>query len=207
MAALPTTFATLVTAVGDYLNKKNLSNEIEGFVRGAESDLSARLRDRRMVKTTPITVTGGHADGIPLPADWVEMQRVSTSAAIGALRAATLDEAAILADSTGNPSRYVVRGAYLDVLPKPAVDVVVTLVYYAAIPNLTNGAPTNWLLEKEPLLYIYASCLHAAPFLVDDERVPTWTLYVNQRVDALNDASKSAAFSGSPLVRRRHGFW
>jgi len=70
------------------------------------------------------------------------------------------------------------------------------------VPELTTSATTNWLLTKAPDLYLYGSLVHASPFLMDDQRIPTFASMYSTRFEALNDESKTSTHSGGPLVAR-----
>lgn len=49
---------------------------------------------------------------------------------------------------------------------------------------------TNWITENAPDILLYACLLETAPFLKDDERVPTWRLYYEGALNALNQEDK-----------------
>jgi hypothetical protein len=76
------------------------------------------------------------------------------------------------------------------------------MVYYQQVPPLSNVTTTNWLLSKSPDVYLYGALVHAAPFLMDDQRINTFASFYSQRVEALNLDSDRAVHSGSPLVAR-----
>jgi hypothetical protein len=203
MAGIPKNYGELIQAVGGYLLKRNLAAEITGFIAGAESDINSRLRDRRMIKTSEATTDCG---SISLPSGWLDAVRVRMVGASKALDFATLDQAPTLYDGSGAPTHYSIRGNVMEITPTPPTSAKVELIFYDSITPLSDLAPTNWLLEQEPMLYIYGACLHAAPFLMDDERVPAWEAYFSGRIGALNEATQRSQFSGAPLVRRRRGF-
>ena len=50
----------------------------------------------------------------------------------------------------------------------------VRLLYRQGIPPLGGDRPSNWLINKAPDLYLYASLLEAEPFLHNDSRIPMW---------------------------------
>ena len=50
----------------------------------------------------------------------------------------------------------------------------VSLVYRQGIPPLTAARPVNWLLAKNPDLYLYGALLESEPFLKNDSRMVTW---------------------------------
>ena len=60
------------------------------------------------------------------------------------------------------------------------------------VPALSDAAPTNWLLTKAPMIYLYGALLQTAPFTGDDGRIATWGKLYTQAVRGLahNDAVK-----------------
>ncbi len=76
------------------------------------------------------------------------------------------------------------------------------MIYYGKIPALSNQNTSNWLLVKAPDLYLYGSLVHAAPYLLDDQRVGLFANMYNSRLEALALESDKAVHSGGPLVAR-----
>lgn len=217
---LPATpYDRLRETIASWLNRQNLTEQIPAFIAMAESEIALTLRDRRMIVTVTAPTDCG---SIELPTDWLEAVRISMAGGRTPLRYVPLSEV--------NPDRYeaqgdsaaryyTIRGNTLDIRPAPAqieipdpppdplpVQPSVEVVYYARVPALSDATPTNWLLEQEPGAYIYGTLLQAAPYMIDDERVPMWTSLYNGLVQRLNNASDTATHSGGPLVRGRRGF-
>lgn len=92
----------------------------------------------------------------------------------------------------GRPRRYTIIGSVplddvdadvsiwpngLDrpfLLTGPAGTGVVSLVYRQRIPPLGPERASNWLIVRNPDLYLYAALLEAEPFLRNDGRVALW---------------------------------
>jgi len=67
---------------------------------------------------------------------------------------------------------------------------------------LSDQNTTNWLLTKAPDVYLYGALTHAAPFLMDDQRIPVFAQIYLTRTQALIDESQKSLHSGSPLIAR-----
>jgi hypothetical protein len=67
----------------------------------------------------------------------------------------------------GTPCNFTIIGSSLYVLPTTANDVELT--YFQKIPELTDDDPTNWLLAKNPALYLHASLFQLAMYRRDDD--------------------------------------
>ncbi len=90
---------------------------------------------------------------------------------------------------------YTSLGLLLEVGPTPDQTYTAELAYYQKIPPLSSGP--NWLILKNPDLYLYGSLLHSAPYLQDDSRVQTWVAGYDRIVARIEAESEKAKFSGA----------
>ena len=198
-----TNFTTLVSTVADYLNRQDLSAQIPTFIQLAESDLNTRLRCREMIVRATTT---NDDEYVRLPLDYLEGINLQLVGGQSPLRYITLDEADIVNARQGYnaPTFYSLMNGAIELVPPPAtgVDVEIEMVYYGKITALSEANQTNWLLLKAPDVYLYGALVHAAPFLMDDQRISVFGSFYSQRVEALNDESQKSLHSGSPLVAR-----
>lgn len=198
-----TNFTTLVSTVADYLNRQDLSAQIPTFIQLAEADLNTRLRCREMIVRATTT---NDDEYVRLPLDFLEGINLQLVGGQSPLRYITLDEADIVNARQGYnaPTFYSLMNGAIELVPPPAtgVDVEIEMVYYGKITALSDTNQTNWLLLKAPDVYLYGALVHAAPFLMDDQRISVFGSFYSQRVEALNDESQKSLHSGSPLVAR-----
>ena len=198
-----TNYTTLVSTVADYLNRQDLSAQIPTFIQLAESDLNTRLRCREMIVRATTT---NDDEYVRLPLDFLEGINLQIVGGQSPLRYITLDEADIVNARQGYnaPTFYSLMNGAIELVPPPAtgVDVEIEMVYYGKITALSEANQTNWLLLKAPDVYLYGALVHAAPFLMDDQRISVFGSFYSQRVEALNDESQKSLHSGSPLVAR-----
>jgi hypothetical protein len=196
-----TNYSTLQSAVADYLNRADLTSQIPMFIQFVEADISTRLRCREMVVRATTT---NDEEFVELPTDFLQALNLQIVGGKTPLRYVTLDEADQIKASqiyTQVVAYTIVDGA-IELVPAPADDVQIEMVYYQQVPPLSNVTTTNWLLSKSPDVYLYGALVHAAPFLMDDQRINTFASFYAQRVEALNLDSDRAVHSGSPLVAR-----
>jgi hypothetical protein len=201
LMALITNYATLQSAVADYLNRQDLTSQIQTFIQFVEADLSTRLRCREMIVEDTLTST---LSDIPVPADWLEAINLKIDGGKSPLRYITLDDADIVTTEMfyTQPNFYTIVDGNIRLVPAPGQNQDIDLIYYAKIPSLSDAVTTNWLLTKAPDVYLYGALVHAAPFLVDDQRIGVFGQFYSQRVEALTQDSQRALHSGSPLVAR-----
>lgn len=198
-----TNYTTLVSTVADYLNRQDLTAQIPTFIQFAEADLNTRLRTREMIVRATTT---NDDEFVRLPLDFLEAINLQIVGGKSPLRYITLDEADIVntRQQYSAPTFYSLMNGAIELVPAPATgaDVEIEMVYYGKITALSESNQTNWLLLKAPDIYLYGALVHAAPFLMDDQRISTFGSFYSQRVEALNDESQKSLHSGSPLVAR-----
>jgi hypothetical protein len=196
-----TNYSTLQSAIGDYLNRADLTSQIPMFIQFVEADLSNRLRCREMVVRATTT---NDEEFVELPTDFLQALNLQIVGGKTPLRYVTLDEADQIkaAQIYTRVIAYSIVDGAIELVPAPADNVQIEMVYYQQVPALSSVNTTNWLLSKSPDVYLYGALVHAAPFLMDDQRINTFASFYSQRVEALNLDSDRAVHSGSPLVAR-----
>lgn len=196
-----TNYSTLQSAIGDYLNRADLTSQIPMFIQFVEADLNTRLRSREMVVRATTT---NDEEFVELPPDFLQALNLQIVGGKTPLRYVTLDEADQIkaAQIYTQVIAYTLVDDAIELVPAPADNVQIEMVYYQCIPALSDTNTTNWLLSKSPDVYLYGALVHAAPFLMDDQRINTFASFYTQRVEALNLDSDRAVHSGSPLVAR-----
>lgn len=196
-----TNYSTLKSAVADYLNRADLTSQIPMFIQFVEADLNTRLRCREMVVRATTT---NDEEFVQLPTDFLQALNLQIVGGKTPLRYVTLDEADQIkaAQIYTEVIAYTIVDNSIELVPAPANNVQIEMVYYQKVPALSDVTITNWLLSKSPDVYLYGALVHAAPFLMDDQRISTFASFYAQRVEALNLDSDRAVHSGSPLVAR-----
>jgi hypothetical protein len=201
LMATITNYATLQSTVADYLKRADLSSQIQTFIQLAEADMNTRLRTREMIVRANAT---SQQEYVAVPPDWLEAISLKIIDGQSPLRFVTLDEADIIVSdrSFTRPSAYSFMDSAIRLVPAPADDTQIEMVYYGKIPALSDTTTSNWLLTRAPDIYLYGALTHAAPFLMDDQRLQTFGQIYLSRVESLREESERALHSGSPLVAR-----
>jgi hypothetical protein len=204
MAAI-NSYAALKLAIIDHawrVDDTAFDTAVPGFIAGAESMMvdgfgipgepSAipALRTWEMETLTTLTVTAGEAT---LPLDFAEARKVVVNQRpleqISPMRAAEYYSTG----GSATPINYtLVNGK---IMTYPAGSGSMSLLYYARLPALSDAAPTNWLLAKNPLAYLYGALMLAEPYMRDDTRIPVWNQLFRGIITGLNRSSNIAKYS------------
>lgn len=200
------TYATLKSAIADWVNREDLTAVIPSFIALAEADINRTLRDYRMEKRSTATVSTQYS---ALPADWIETIRIQISGDPSRIElvsnAALADMRYSRADRAGKPTHYAHTAGGLELFPTPDDDYTIEIVYYGSVPALSDVATTNWLLTAAPDAYLYGALTQSAPYLKDDQRAAVWSGLYQNAINSLNSASEQTRYSGTGLRFRIRG--
>ena len=196
-----TNYSQLKTSVADWLNRSDLTATIPDFITLAEAGFNKEIRNRKMIKRATATIDSQYS---AVPSDWLQtVDFVIESNPVVTLEFITnekLDKLRETFTSSGTPKFYTIVGQELEVLPVPdSATLTGELTYYSKIPNLTDTATTNWLLNSNPDIYLYGTLLQTAPYLVDDSRITVWASLYQKLVKDLEIADQKARVGDSTL--------
>jgi hypothetical protein len=206
-----TSYSTLQDAITTWAMRAgdtDFEAQVPDFITAAEQmfnygfgDIPA-LRVSEMETSDTLTPTDGVAT---LPDDFLELRSVrsnsSPNASMGGLVSPDfgVDEYAY-SSASATPNGYVLSGGTIITYPHGTSDIIVS--YYAKIPALSDANPTNWLLTKAPMVYLYGALLHAAPYMMDDVRAAALGTMFKGFVDGLVNTDRKARW-GNSRVRLR----
>lgn len=202
------TYAGLLDAIGKWLNRRDLVDQIPGFLALAHAKFNRELRLTEMLTTSKAT---SDMEWVPVPEDWLETfsMEVDDDPNLPPLEYITAAQAkkAKAAQAKGKVRWYTMANRSFKLLPLPVQNLPLTLTYYAEVPALSDVTETNWLQQKAPDLYLYSSLLEATPYLKNDERLPVWVSARQKVIDDLNaESEKQLRPRGETLKARVRPF-
>lgn len=186
-------YTELVAAVGDWLDRSDLSARAADFIRLTEARLNRLLDDPEMEVSA--TLTG---DGAELPADFGEMVSIGTADGNPLSPIGNAEYAALMPVS-GTSRYYTIRGGAIYYHPGSAN---VTLVYRRSIPALSGTNATNWLLDRAPDVYLYGALVQASAFLMEDDRVGMWKAAFDEAIGELRTDGARRKWGAGPIAPR-----
>lgn len=192
-------YLQLQTETQDYLHRTDLTAKMPGFVALAESYLFRELA----ISDTDKTVTGTASGTIALPADFLQMVRL------------TLDVYGIEREldywkdpqpgmiGTGTPRFYALETNAIRLYPAPASATTYTLYYTPKLSALSPTNTSNWLLENAPDLYMYSTALEAAKYIRDNETLQTLAAMLPAMLESVRSLSKRRGIPSAGGLRMR----
>ena len=148
------------------------------------------------------TVTGAAVAGaINLPDDCRELQSVRIARS-GLFSEIPPLPPVRLADATvsGFPVGYVMVGNALQLIGGTGTQSY-AITYFQDIPDLaTSPMNRNWLIQREPGLYLYGALLEASPYLQDPELALIWVQQYQDILRGMQIEDDRARYGNSPSM-------
>lgn len=201
------TYTALQTAVASWLHRDDVSTSIPDFIALAEEAMSRDLADLPVMwATATVSVTAGQ-NSLSLPADALGLVYAkvlgSYQQQIPFVSIESLIRTTSPVVATGRPQAIAFRGntgadgkASAIVYPTADAAYDFEIGYRSAVPALSSGNPTNFILKRAPSIYLYGALIASAPFVVQDDRLPMWEAKYRQAVDAF----KSQEWDGVQML-------
>lgn len=199
------TYAELQTAVGtNWPNRSDLSSRVPEFIALAEAELRKDERCRRLENHGDFAVD---AESETLPTDLLSISSLAHNGPTyyGPIEIVGVDQLATLRGlygPSGTPRYAAVAEGTILFAPVPQETYTLRLTYWQGVPALSDSATTNWLLTSHPDIYLYASLIQVAMFLVEDERVPMWEAKLDKSLEAMRVHNWNLQFGGGQMRRR-----
>ena len=197
-----TDYTTLQATIADYLARSDLTASIPEFIRLAENRLSRDLRIRQMLQiaTTTIDSTNGTVE---IPADFLAMKDIHISSS-NPIQTVTFQSPSNFfrntrASTSGLPSFYTALGSEFRFSPIGAETDTLQMLYYVKPPHMSSTVSSNLWLANTPDLLLYAALGEAEPFLMNDERLATWSAMYDRGVQSLNKSDDEGEFPAHPM--------
>ena len=198
-------YSALKTSVANWLNRSDLTTEIEDFVVLAEKDFNSKLRIRKMIAQTSVTI---NAETVALPTGFLQIRdffitQGGTKHSLTYITPTQMDQ--IKGSSTSAmPEVYTILGDNFRFAPIPSSSFTGTLNFYKEFDPLSDSNTSNFILTSHPAIYLYGSLYHAANFLggVEPRLIGQWQQMYVTALERLERNDREDQFSGSPLQIR-----
>jgi len=200
------TYAELKTAIANYLNRSDLTSDLDTFIDNVEAELNRRLRTKDMIKRATATADSQY---LTVPTDWIEAINVEiTSNDFSPLFQQSIESLDVYRksnnNSTGQPVYFAMVDDSIELAPTPDGEYTLQLTYYAKISALSDTNTSNFVSVSHPDVYLYGALKHASIFLMEDERIPMFTQQFEKALEEMRLEQEKAAFGkGSLMMRRR----
>ena len=200
--AVITSYATLQTAVADYLARSDLTSFVPNFIQNCENKLNRTLNLRNEETALSVSISSGVA---AVPSDFKALKFAYYDATpVHLLQWVSLEELyrkhANRNNTSSSPSLISREGSNF-VFGPVAADGTLKGIYYAK-NTVLRTAGTSWYITDAPEVLLYGSLLEAESFIMDDPRIPIWRQFFNEAIQTLIDEDNAAQISKGSLIQR-----
>ena len=199
------TYDEIKTKVAEYLNRTDLTSQMDMFIDLTESDINKVIKHQDLIKRANAVAETQYTQ---LPSDWSRVINVELN---------TSDHTTLLQQSTesldlkrtsidnvsGRPEYFAITDNAIELCPTPDTNYELQLTYYANIPELSSTNTTNVVSDKFPDVYIYGCCKHASVFLMEDERIGMFQTLFDKALEEVMLQQERASFGVGSLIPRR----
>ena len=196
-----TSYSTLKTAIANYLARTDLDDKIPDFVRLAEERLRRDLRIRQMLKVATADTTAEDAT-VSLPSDFLAMKDIhidTTPVRVLQFHNTSNFFRNARTTETGVPTMYTLLGSEFQFAPKPDSAYTLKMVYYYKPDLLSDSNTSNLFLANCPDLLLYGALAEAEPYLMNDERLATWSALYDRGLASLRASDDDGEYPSSPM--------
>jgi len=202
------TYDELKTQIANYLNRSDLTSQIDIFIDTTEAELNRKLRDKDMIKRATATADGQY---LTLPTDWLEVINVEiTSGDFTPLFQQSIESLDIFRrannNSSGQPKYFAIVDGTLELAPTPDTSYTLQLTYYGKITALSDSNTSNFVLTNHPDVYLYGALKQASIYLMEDDRVQMFTAQFELALEEMRMQQERAAFGKGSLIPRKRTY-
>ena len=197
------TYANLKTEIASFLNRDDLTSQIDTFIDLAETRHARDLRIQEMeaVDTSITTVAG--TQSYDLPTGYIELRyamlQTSPYTMLQYMSPADFFRVYNLGEGNVMPIYYTMVGKKIYLGHAPDDANVLELGFFKKATALSSSNTTNDILTNFPDLYLYGSLAETSPFLMQDERLAVWSSLYKEVVRTANESAQRGRVSAAPL--------
>jgi hypothetical protein len=187
--------------VADELDRDlaDIGDRLAKCIQFAEADFNRGLRAPDMERTALGSATN---EDTPLPDDYLAMRAIyeegSPDRPLKGISPTAVRQ--ISNGTAGTPVAYCLVSNSIRLIPPPASDVLLTMDYWARIEPLSVFAPSNWLLNKHPDLYVLGTLYHYYRFVPNREMAAAYKGLMSELVADINRVARNDRYGAGPLV-------
>lgn len=192
-------YTNLKSAIGNWSSRPELTAEIVDAVTLFEAWANRLVRARHMETTATVTMTAGVG---ALPADylqWTEIEWTGDPPRDLEWADRSYLTKVFPSSESGIPIYFVIEGSTISVMPVD--DTSLRLRYYQKIPALSDAAPTNWLLQQHPDLYLFGGLTELSGLTQDLQAATAWKMRRDELAEEIRDAHQGLNSRGPMSIR------
>jgi len=212
------TYAKLQSHLADTINRDDLSDAVTNFSPASldstivrmiaqaeervERDIIARGGIKHMETVDNSLTTSSGVETVTLPSDFKLVRTFTLTSNPNVVLQAYPDINSLFTDfpatTNDEPAAYSIVGtntAYLRPIPDGTYST--RLIYYAALPRLSDSNTSNWLLTNGLGVYVAGTMTELCMYL-ESNRLEYWEGYYKQKLNDMMNDDRMVRFNATP---------
>lgn len=198
-------------AAKNYADRQGVevTENMDTFILMAEGRIN-RLLKTRMQSNRAYTYTIDEVEYYPLPLDYAGMRDVQVNSALPFEPHSTYPMTALnpqmFNSERGRPFNgtyfYCIIADQIQIHPILPSGQSIEMVYFQKVPALNESAPSNWLSEAYPDIYVAGVTSEIEGFVKNYDVSTMWQARMAGAIDELDMSDTEERWSGAPLTIR-----
>lgn len=195
------TYSEIVAIIEKYIQAPDVQAQIPSAIAFAEEDINDFLRTAEMearwqtetidtLQRYPVPSDFGGLRAIRIKGSRYRPNYVTPQAAVGLNFSGSIDA----------PGYYTIEDEQIVLIPCPQRGTTVEFLYHQIIPALTDTAPTNWLSERSPSVYVFGALVHLHDLRYDVKESALYKGKFHERLQGIRHADRKDTWSGGALA-------
>lgn len=202
-------YSEIIAAAKAYADRSDIevNSNIDTFLIMVESRINRILKTREQTgrSYTPTTEGGEY---YPLPPDYAGMRDIQINTAVPH-NDHSVESLVYLSPEEMNTKKhyggtlyYCVIANQIQLFPKTKAGGSIEMVYYRRAPNLNANAPSNWLSQSHPDIYLSGLMGEIETFVKNYDVAKTWYSKMNNLISEMEVSDVKERWSGTQLTTR-----
>lgn len=181
-----------------------LGPQVGSYIKMAEAFFNRELRVTEMETRSQADLDGEY---LVFPTDFLDLVRMELSASenkqMDFVSAQAFKD---IYSASGTPRYFTIEDGQFRFRPAGTVaaPTSIEIIYYARIPALSDANTTNWLLDKNPDLYVNGALHFAGKFITDFNGPQIQADELLFQIDRMNSRARQRRYGGE-VLRIRSG--
>jgi hypothetical protein len=194
-----TNYSAFVTTVENYLARTDLSSQIPDFIQMAQFRMTRDLRTERMLK---VATTAPTDNKVAFPTDFLELREMHFQGNPPILLEFQSPDLFFRNGQTtlsGRSHYFTMLGTEFQFAPSQDSSYTIQILYYAQPTFISSTVASNLFLAYYPDALLYATLAEAEPYLMNDQRVVTWSSLYDRAIANIKQSDLGATYPYTTL--------
>jgi len=194
-----TNYNAFVSTVESYLARTDLSSQIPDFIQMAQFRMTRDLRTERMLK---VATTAPTDNKVAFPTDFLELREMHFQGNPPILLEFQSPDLFFRNGQTtlsGRSHYFTMLGTEFQFAPSQDSSYTIQILYYAQPTFISSTVASNLFLAYYPDALLYATLAEAEPYLMNDQRVVTWSSLYDRAIANIKQSDLGATYPYTTL--------